>query len=385
MLAVLGFLFTTGIVVVIHEYGHYIFARLFNVKVITFSIGFGPKLLKWQGRYNEWRLSIIPLGGYVKMLDEREAPAAPELKAYAYNNKPAYQKLLIAFAGPLFNILFALIVYYFMGLYGVYNLRPIIASTNPTPLVQNLQQIQPNSIIETINDQHPNSWHQAEEIFTNTIKYTANVALKLKESNNSIILQLNLHKFLANRDEPNLIDLGLYPFRYLPIIAYVEPQSPAAQAGLKEHDQIIQINHQHIDNWFQIAQIIKNSPSERLIFIISRARTLPEQSLKNKHPNASYYRLSMTLVPDSVTDDNGQIIGKVGIMPTLDNQLIQQYSFIKKYGLLDSFGYAYSSCINLVITNLTMLKLMLNGQYHGIIWVVQWQLPKPLKPLFTKE
>ena len=126
MLASLGFLVTIAILVIIHEFGHYFFARLFGVKVISFSVGFGPKLIKWQGRHNQWCISALPLGGYVKMLDEREGPVAPELLSSALNNKPPLQKLLIAFGGPLFNILFALIAYYCISLYGVASLKPQI-------------------------------------------------------------------------------------------------------------------------------------------------------------------------------------------------------------------------------------------------------------------
>ena len=93
MLAVLGFLLTIGILVIVHEFGHYLFARLFKVKVISFSIGFGPKLLKWQGKHNQWCISAIPLGGYVQMLDEREATVSPELLPLAFNNKPPVSKI----------------------------------------------------------------------------------------------------------------------------------------------------------------------------------------------------------------------------------------------------------------------------------------------------
>lgn len=352
MLAILGFLLTIGILVVIHEFGHYLFARFFSVKVISFSIGFGPKLLKWQGKHNQWCISAIPLGGYVQMLDEREAAVAPELREFAFNNKPAYQKILIAFAGPLFNILFAFLAYYGMGLYGVYNLKATIQSLNPTPIVQNLQQIPVNSTIISLNGQKVDSWNSAEQIFGEEIKHTHDINLTLQVQNKQRIVNLNLNKYLDNSENPSLTNLGLYPFKYLPIISYIEPQSPAAAAGLREQDKVLQINQTPINSWFKLAEIIRQSPSEKLLFSIIRG-TESQQ---------------LSIIPDSSEDDDGQLIGKVGIMPTLDSNNLVQNSYIKNYTLLSSFGYAYNSCINLMQTNLTMLSYMLQGKvsWHNI-------------------
>lgn len=352
MLAVLGFLLTIGILVIVHEFGHYLFARLFNVKVISFSIGFGPKLLKWQGKHNQWCISAIPLGGYVQMLDEREATVSPELLPLAFNNKPPYQKLLIAFAGPLFNILFAFIAYYVMGLYGVYNLKATIQSINPTPMVQNLQQIPTNSTILSLNGQTVDSWNSAEEVFSDEIKHTTQLNLKLQVGAEQKIINLNLNKYLDNSENPSLANLGLYPFQYLPIISYVEPQSPAAKAGLREQDKVLQINQTPIKSWFTLAEIIRSSPSDKLLFSIIRGHESQQ----------------LSIIPDSAEDDNGQLIGKVGIMPTLDSQLLVQNSYIQHYTLLSSLSYAYNSCVGMVQSNLTMLYYMLQGKvsWHNL-------------------
>lgn len=352
MLGVVGFLLTIGILVVIHEFGHYIFARIFKVKVICFSIGFGPKLLKWKGKHNEWCISAIPLGGYVQMLDEREAPVNAEQQDQAYNNKPPYQKLLIAFAGPLFNILFAFCAYYTMGIYGVYSLKPTIQSINPTPLVQNLSQIPLNSTIISINNHKIFSWNEADTLFTQQVEDNPQVNLLLQTQNKQEIIKLNLQKYLDNNETPRLSDLGVYPFKYLPIISYVEPQSPAAIAGIKEQDKVLKINQTTIKSWFDLAQIIRSSPSDKLNFVIMR------ESQERQ----------ISLTANSATDDNGQIIGKVGIMPTLDSEQLVQNSYIKKYNMFSSFSYAYTSCINLMQTNLTMLSYMLQGKvsWHNL-------------------
>lgn len=352
MLALIGFILTIAILVIIHEFGHYLFARIFKVKVLTFSVGFGPKLIKWQGRHNQWCISAIPLGGYVEMLDERNAPVAPELKNFAYNNKPPAQKLLIAFAGPLFNILFAFLAYYGLGLYGVATLKPVIESTQPTPLVKNLTAIQPNSLIRAINGQPVTSWSDAEIKFTDAVTISPRVTLNLSNATHTTTVQLDVSRYLANEDNLSLTGLGLYPFEYLPQISYVEPQSPAASAGLREEDRLIAINGKNLGSWFDFSQQIRNAPSEKLTLTIERKNQLKQ----------------IIVVPDSITDDNGQIIGKIGIMPTLNAKLLESNSYIKRYGVVDGVSYAYDACLNMLTSNLKMLQFMLSGKvsWHNL-------------------
>lgn len=352
MLALVGFIITIAILVIVHEFGHYLFARIFQVKVLTFSIGFGPKLIKWQGKHNQWCISAIPLGGYVEMLDERSGPVAPELKTMAYNNKPPLQKLLIALAGPLFNILFAFIAFYGLGLYGVATLKPVIESIEPTPLVKNLSTIPAGTKIQAINGQQVASWEEAETRFSAALVDGSQISLKISESATDREIHLNLTRFLENNDNASLIGLGLYPFEYLPQISYIEPQSPAAQVGLYEGDTLLAINGIKINSWLDFTQQIRNSPSEKLILTISRKNQLKQ----------------ITIIPDSITDDNGQIIGKIGIMPTLNTKLLENNSYIKQYNVFTSLPYAYNACINMVISNLKILKYMLNGHisWHNL-------------------
>lgn len=353
MFALFGFLLTIGILVVVHEFGHYIFARIFKVKVISFSIGFGPKLLKWNSKHNEWCLSAIPLGGYVKMLDEREAAVPHHLKQFAYNNKPPYQKLLIAFAGPLFNILFAFIAYYCLGLYGIYTLKPVIESVRPTAIVKNISAITPGNTIVSINNNPVYSWSDADKVFAKEINRTTLLNFKLKNESGSKDYAFNLTKYKDNVDDyDSLTSLGLYPIKYLTTVNYVEPQSVADSAGIKEGDIILKINNQSIQNWFELSDTIRNNPSNKLNFEIKRKNEI----------------LNLKIVPDSISDENGQIIGKIGIMPTLDSTNMYANSFIKKYTIFSSFGYAFDSSLYIFKSNITMITMMLQGKvsWHNI-------------------
>lgn len=352
MISILGFLLTIALLVVVHEFGHYIVARLCNVKVISFSVGFGPKLISWQGKHNEWRISLIPLGGYVKMLDEREGNVPSNLKHLAFNNKPPIQKILIAFAGPFFNILFAFLAYYALSIYGVSSIKPIIESSHPTPLVANLEKLPIPSQIIAIDGIKVNSWSQAEKTFKEEAKNKNILNVSILNNNQTKNFEINLTKYKANNDDVGLYNIGLYPIKYLTSVAYVEPQSAADIAGLKPQDKIININNEKITSWFQISNYIQQSPSKILNLIIQR----------------NDKQISIKITPTSSTNDNGQIIGKIGIMPNLDLTMIKQNSYIERYSFISGLSYATNQSVNIITANLNMIGSMLSGKisWHNV-------------------
>ncbi|MGH8739516.1 MAG: site-2 protease family protein, partial [Burkholderiales bacterium] len=124
-----AFIVALGVLIVVHEYGHYLVARLCGVKVLRFSVGFGRPLVLWRrgADRTEWVIAAVPFGGYVKMLDEREGPVAPEEVARAFNRQSVGRRFLIVVAGPVFNFLFAILVYAGLFMYGLPEARPILA------------------------------------------------------------------------------------------------------------------------------------------------------------------------------------------------------------------------------------------------------------------
>lgn len=350
MLSLLAFLLTIGILVVVHEYGHYLFARMFNVKILTFSVGFGPKIFSYKSLSNEWRLSLIPFGGYVRMLDEREGVVNENEKHLAFNNKSPYQKILIALAGPLFNILFAVAVYYIIALIGITELKPVISSTNPTILQNTIKSdlAVPSRII-AVDGHQTGTWEDANEQFNKAVIYKSqfNMQLKSIDGVNSIqTLTINGAILKQHFDkEVYLETIGLYPILYLPVISYVEPRSVADKAGLKVNDQIVAINSESVTNWFRVAETIHSSPGENLRIKIKRGKN----------------DLDFSIIPEGKGDASGQIVGMLGIMPTLDQTLLTQNSFIQKYDMLHSLRYAFIQCYGVIRFNLSSLYQIVTG------------------------
>ena len=377
MFSLLIFLLTIAILVIVHEFGHYIVARACGVKVISFSVGFGPKIFSFNSKHNEWRLSAIPLGGYVRMLDEREASVEPKLQHMAFNRKTPWQKILIAFAGPAFNILFALIAYFILALTGVESLRPVVASLN-TELAQiNHVTIPENSIITKINNQPVYSWENANKTFAQALIKSDEIKISYKNYANQIpnntgkinhkhVISDQLSKQLPQQEQTlnlrqlkhnfqgkklSLENLGILPIRMLPSVSYIEPSSPAAIGGLKIDDKIMQINQQRITTWEQVTQLIQANPNKQMTFIVNR----------NKQDQ------KITITPDSY-NNNGQTIGKIGIMPTLDENLLKANTFIQSYNLYTAAEYAINSSYNIVRLNITSIAAMISGKtsWHNI-------------------
>lgn len=349
MIQILIFLLSVGILITIHELGHYFFARLFKVKVLVFCIGFGPKLFGFKTKSNEWRISAIPLGGYVQMFDEN-APTSLSLtdqeKKMAFNSKPAYQKILIAFGGPLFNILFAIIIYYFFASSGVQQLKPIIADINPSIVKANHIDLKPGDNIQKINNILVTSWSSADDLFESLAKNSNVVHLQVK--NKGVVRNVNLNLTELKTRYPDTLyleTLGFYPISYLPVISYIEPHSVAYSLGLKVNDRIAKVNGQEMKNWFELAAIIKSSPGEQLATEIIR----------------DHETIKLSIVP-STENSQGNLIGKLGIMPSIDEDQLQKNTFIQKYDSLAALSYAASACYNLVSLNLSGLMSIISGK-----------------------
>lgn len=275
LIALLGILLTIFFVVGTHEAAHYIAARLLGVKVLRFSIGFGKRLFHYYDKKGtEYVFALIPLGGYVKMLDEGEGDVPPNELHLAFNRQPFYKKFLIVIAGPAINIACAVMLYWLIFMIGFVNIKPVIGNITAQSIAAEAG-LQSNQEIIRIDNHVTRTW---TSIIFRIIAHAGNQDQLQIEVKNLVDQKTSLHKLdLSNWHmeglTPNpLASLGITPFApKIPlIIGVISPNAPAAQSKLQVGDKIIALNAIQIKNWEQLITFIHQHPNETFTFTIER-------------------------------------------------------------------------------------------------------------------
>lgn len=254
LLKIIAFLFAVFTLVVIHEYGHFLLARRFGVRVLRFSVGFGRPLFKWYGKDGtEYVLAAIPLGGYVRMLDCREMEVAKKDWPYAFDKKSLLQRLLIIFAGPVTNIMFAVIAFWLVFSLGITLPKPIVGDIKPDSIAQKAGLHAQDEII-AVNDKPTTNWQQVAFPILGKIGDFGVLPMTVMDNRTK---EISTHNLILNRwklDELNpdpLEDLGIIPYRpqILPIVEKVVKNSPAAKVNLQSGDLILKVDDQVTKDW----------------------------------------------------------------------------------------------------------------------------------------
>jgi regulator of sigma E protease len=348
-----SFIVALGILVTVHEYGHFWVARRCGVKVERFSIGFGKAIWRKVGQDGtEYVIAMIPLGGYVKMLDERVDEVPAELISQAFNQKTVWQRIAIVAAGPIANFIFAIFALYIMYLIGVPSVKPIIDSTvegSPAALIQIEQEQQ----ILSISGQKVRNW---EDVNLALIGHIGDDEIEIELAPLSRLEGLDANsrhyrldtrnwQFDPEKESPiTSLGLGMFRPKVMPDIALIAKDSPAERAGLKINDTVLAIDGERYQDWSWFVQLVQASADRPLVLNIRRAGEV----------------LDVTVTPEAKQDAQGKVVGILGVSPT-QAQWPENMRIELEYGIVDSFFAAGDKTWQLTIVSLKMIGKLFTG------------------------
>lgn len=361
MMTILAFIVTIGILVTIHEYGHFQVARWCNVRVLKFSIGFGQPLFKTTfGKDNtEFILAAIPLGGYVKMLDERELQQErenPELPTVnyteaelsrAFNRKSVYQRIAIVLAGPLANLLLAILLYWLLFMMGMTGLKPIIGEVQPASLASQAQ-LKTGDVIININAEPVKTWQEARWLLLDySLAGKPIQVVTSAEDGEQHSHTLNFDGIDHNAEIDVLDKLGMRMMQpNVPaVIGEILPNSAAESMGLQAADKILAIDQVAMQNWDSVVNVVRASPNQSLQFKIERQQKV----------------MQISVVPEAIADQ-GKTIGRLGASAQVDQKIRDQLMVNLDYTPLQSLKMAALKTWDTSIFSLKMLANMVTGK-----------------------
>lgn len=345
-----AFVVTVLVLISFHEAGHFVVAKLLGIKVLKFSIGFGKALARFHDKQGtEYVLALIPLGGYVKLLDEREQIVPEAEKPLAFNRQPLWARTLVVLAGPLINLLFAVVCLWLIFMIGVNSYRPIIGSVTLNSIAAKAG-LQANDEITKVDQQPTASLQKLAMAIIYRLGETTPMLIDTKNltTQQQAHHRLDLSNWKVNPLTPDPItSLGIEPKRpFVPsIVAAVESDSPAAKAGLQPQDKILSIDGQPVKDWYQLLRYIQLHPGKYIKLTYQR------QSKVFTTPLYIAPKFTLSLKP----------IGYLGIKPMplkADKSLI----VVRKYSPLSALGVSLNETWQLLVFNVVILKKMFLGQ-----------------------
>jgi len=273
---IIAFIVALGVLIVVHEYGHYIVARLCGVKVLRFSVGFGRALfVKRIGKdQTEWVIAAVPFGGYVKMLDEREGPVAPQEAHRAFNRQTVWRRIVIVIAGPLFNFVFAVLVYAGLFMYGLPEARPILGAP-PAGTLAAAAGFGAGDTVRAIDGEPVSTWQDLRwQILQAALQRQAVRVETLDERGHIATATLDLRDFPANEVESDVLDrIGLRLYRPMlePVIGKVVPGGSAERSGLAAGDRILSADGKAIKTWDDFVAVVRSKPGTPIPLRVERS------------------------------------------------------------------------------------------------------------------
>ncbi len=338
-----------GLLVTIHEYGHFWVARRCGVKVLRFSVGFGSALLRWHDkRGTEYVIAAIPLGGYVKMLDEREGPVEAGEIDQAFNRKDVKKRIAIVAAGPVANFLLAIAAFWLIAVFGITTIAPVLGPVQPDSVAEQAGLREGLELVE-INGVPTRSWHDVNLQLIRRLGETGQLQVMARETAEATpeSFTLQLQDWLRGADQPDPIaSLGITSWQPTiePVLGQVSSDGAASRAGLEEGDLILEINQEPVQDWVtQVVPMIQRSPGVPLVLGIERDGR----------------RLSLTVTPES-REQNNQTVGVIGAGVSAFDWPEHMVRTIE-YNPFVAVPVAVRQTWNMTVLTLDSLKKMITG------------------------
>jgi len=351
MLWTLGaFLLALSVLIVVHELGHYLAARLCGVKILRFSVGFGRPL--WRRRFGrdgtEWQIAALPFGGYVKMLDESEGVVPAEERARAFNRQSLPRRAFIVVAGPLANLLLAVALYTFLFASGIEEPRPILAAPPPGTLAAELKVGAGETALK-VSGKPVHTWSELRwEVLRHLLEREA-IVLETSDVRGHI----NIYRFDPARwpaaaeegDALAALGLRLQPFDLPAVIGSVQPDSPAARAGLRPQDRIVAIDDVPMTGWHDVATAIRTAGARRLTLELER--------------DGAHFSVG---VEPLIVVERGQSIARIGIGVRDDPAARRMRMITVRYAIGEALQRAVTQTWDTAVLSVRMIGRMITGE-----------------------
>ncbi|OLF39409.1 RIP metalloprotease RseP [Psychrobacter sp. Cmf 22.2] len=355
LLTLLAAIFVLGPLIALHEWGHYIVARLCGVKVLTYSIGFGPKLTGWTSKKSgiDYRISMLPLGGYVKMLDEREGEVPKDELHLAFNRQHPLKKIAIVAAGPIMNFIIAIALFWVLFMTPSEQLATKIGQVLPdTPAA--MAQLPVGDKIIAIDGHEVQTWEGINYRLAGRMGETGNVSITLQPDKSSTdeakTYQAPVMQFMQGEDKGKdaLTSLGMLPWQpqIAPIVGDLSADGAAVRQGLEVGDRIIAINNKEIEDWISATRMIRDNPEVLLNFTV----------IRDGEP------VQLQIMPQGKKDNLGNAYGQIGAMVEQTEIVIPDaYKTTIAYGPGEAMVKSFEKTEQLAVMTVSSMGKMISG------------------------
>ncbi len=333
-----------GPLIAIHEFGHYWVARKLGVKVLVYSIGFGPTVLKWTSKKSgiQYQLSALPLGGYVKMLDEREGNVSAEDLPFAFNRQSPWKRIAIVAAGPLINLALAVVLFWILFLPAQEQLNTRIGKIIPgTPAAT--MQMQAGDKITAVDGAPISNLEQLNFALVDRVGESGHIDVQVERQGELKNFVLPIQSFLKDQSQSPFKVLGFMPYQpEIPAVVYKLSEDGAAiRQGMQVGDQIVAIDQAPMKDWYAVSEVIQKSPEKLLAVDVLRKGQV----------------VHLQIMPQGKRDDMGNVVGMMGVeskrshieVPAAFKQTIQ-YNPLEAFGMaVDKTGQLSSMILNSMV------------------------------------